>query len=149
MGEVMSEWQAELLTDEKLEIYWPFIQQELQRVPHIWSRRWTIEWFWQAANSGFMQVWGLGPQNAIHVVAFTQIAVYPAARAISITLLFGHGVDKAIPLLSATLQQFARSQECEFIECVGRAGWTKKLPSVGAKVCGMAFEQQVESARMH
>lgn len=108
--------------------YWPDIERELDRLPHLWDTHWTKDSLYEGGVGGRFQVWGFGPQNALNVIVFTQIAEYPAARVLQVFLAFGNSLESALPVMEAAFEKFAKVTGCQLCEIIGRKGWARKLP---------------------
>lgn len=142
MGETLSETPVEkakgvvieLLDPPRIEHYWGRIEEELLTVPHLWEDRWRPEHFFQMAMSGHSQIWAVGTESEIRLVAFTQVNVFPVARMLWVSLVFGQlsENEEALDKLNAVLEGFAITQKCVKIEGEGRLGWERKLRKFGA-----------------
>ena len=130
MGEALTvaceeEWypppvfEAWRISPESYSQYWPYIDKELDRVPHIWSSHWTKESLYEGGMSGKFQVWGFGAPGAINVIVYTQVAEFPAARILEIFLAFGNSLESALPVMEATFEKFAQVTECRICEIIG------------------------------
>lgn len=129
MGEALSDlFGAECIRAERLDYYWPLIMRELERHPEIWEDYWTPESLYGDVVNGMLQLWGFGDEKTMHLVVFTRIAEYPAARHLHIVLALGDEMDKFLPLMEATFERFAMASGCRFAEISNaRPGWERKL----------------------
>lgn len=125
------EYLVERLTPEKLNVYWPFIGQEMSRVPHIWEKWWTQPYLWDAAHKGIVQCWSVGPPNRVHLVVFSQILYFPANVILQVFLALGNDLEACMPVLGASLEKFAIDNGCTLVQVVGRKGWGKVLEQYG------------------
>lgn len=158
MGEALSETSVakvkevviELLDPLRIEHYWPQIEAELRTVPHLWEDRWRPEHFFQMAMSGHSQIWAVGTERDIELIAFTQVNVFPVARMLWVSLVFGKlsENDEALDRLNAVLEGFALMQNCARIEGEGRPGWERKLRRFGATRTRVVVSREVRG-RMH
>jgi hypothetical protein len=96
-----------------------------------------------------MQVWAAGPRDCFTFIMFSQVAIYPAARWLELVLAFGSQLETLFPLLDATMEKFARDQNCTTIEMIGRLGWDKKLRPYGAERVGVVMRKRIELERVH
>lgn len=126
--------QAEMLTQSKIMEYWPMIEQELDRIPHVWAAWWTKEWMQFEAMNGRIQIWGVGDERSIKTVFFTRVIEYPAARHLNFMLALGNGLEETLPVFVATMQRFAPMRGCEIASVMGRRGWERKLREYGFKL---------------
>jgi hypothetical protein len=120
-------YEASRLRTEEVVYYWPFIDIELDRVPHIWCGHWTKDSLYELTMNDRFQLWGFGPPDQIRVFVFTQIVHYPANRILQAFLCFGNSLDEALPIIEATFERFAMETECKLFEIMGRKGWERKL----------------------
>lgn len=135
MGEVVPleqkvkshEFEASRLRNEEITYYWPWMEKELDRVPHIWCGHWTKESLYELTLNERFQLWGFGPKDEIRIFVFTQIIHFPANRILQAFLCFGNSLEEALPIIEATFERFAMETQCKLFELVGRKGWEKKL----------------------
>lgn len=144
--------EAESYTASRLKVseithLWPSITKELNRVPHIWTGRWTLDALYTLSVNERFQVWGFGPSEEFRVILFTQIIDYPAARVLQAFLCFGNKADAAIPIIEATLERFAIENECTLFELIGREGWKRKLK--GFKCDAVVLTRVVKRQGVH
>lgn len=140
---------VELLTNEKFDLYWPRIAQELNTVPHIWNERWTIESIQELTLEGRFQCWAAGNENEINSIMFSQISNYPATRVLQIFLAFGTGMLDSLDVLHAACERFAVFHGCEFIEVVGRPGWEPKLRTLNFEKKGVVLSKMVHQTKVN
>lgn len=121
-----SEFRVELLTPEAYAHFWPMISKELDKIPQYWTHWWTKEFLRGAIFNG-VQIWGVGTENAMNLVVYTQVVHYPALNLFQIVLALGNNLDKALPILEAMFEKIAHDQGCQQFEIIGRRGWGRKL----------------------
>lgn len=133
MGETLnaptSKFVTELLSPEKIMLYWPGISGELRRIPHVWADWYTLESLLSEAMSGGSSVFASGTEEAAFFFVFTRIVDLPAARILSVFLGFGTELEDCLPSLIASLEVYANKLECDRCEVMGREGWGKFLPN--------------------
>jgi hypothetical protein len=130
MGQALNaEYKTELMTTETIERYWPFIERELDTVPHIWNMWFTKEALYLGALNGEFSVWGVGPSDQIRLVVFTRIIEYTVGRCLQVFLAFGGDMRNCLPALEGALEQLANKTGCMRCEVIGRPGWEKLLPN--------------------
>jgi hypothetical protein len=127
IGSEFEQYEASRLRNEEIVYYWPWINEELDRIPQTWSGHWTKDSLYELAMNERFQVWGFGPKKEIRVFVFTQIIHFPANRVLQIFLCFGNSLDEALPIIEATLERFALETSCALVEITGRRGWERKL----------------------
>ena len=115
------------LSDEQYRFYWPSIERELDKVPHIWQPWFTKEYLRDIPLHQELYVWEAGVDGAVSIVIFAQFIQSPRGRGLSFKLALGNGLDNVLPLLDATFEHLASQMECDFVEVVGREGWLRKL----------------------
>lgn len=124
---------VELLSQEKFDLYWPRISKELDTIPHIWSTWWTKDYIREVGMTGQWQVWGIGTEQTITGVIFTQVLTYPARKLFQVVLAFGTGFDEILETIDQVFSNYAKRMDCDLIEIVGRSGWERKLQRLGFK----------------
>ena len=127
---------------------WPHIQRELDRVPHVWDPWYTKQHIFNAVLAGQFQVWGAGHDGSPRIVLFTQIVFYPAAKVLQGILVLGNSLDRCADAIWAATEKFAKEQECDRIEILGRAGWERKLDRFGFRKVSVVLSANVNQTRM-
>jgi len=122
-----------LMSQVNIERFWPQMVHELNRVPHIWNKWWTLEALRGQALGGGIQMWGVSHGRSIQMVVCSVLVDFPAGRALQVFLAFGNSMDESLPTVVATLENFALSMDCKRVEVVGREGWEKVLARHGLK----------------
>lgn len=122
------EYCTELMTAEVYERYWPFIDEQLNTVPHIWAPYFTKEFLRYAVLNEDCFVWGVGTQDEMRLVVYGRVIQFPAARVLQMFLALGNDLDNCLPSLVGALEKLANVTGCEFCEVIGRPGWERKLP---------------------
>ena len=80
---------------------------------------------------------------------FTQVCMYPVGRVLTVPLGFGKFDPQMLPLLDATLTQYAQIQDCGSIEIRGRLGWEKHFHPIGFKREAMVMTRRVVNMRIN
>lgn len=120
------------LTVEEFYNFWPNISSMMDKIPHTW-KYWTKDYVLSAVEGRSLVVWCIGPPPDAVFVFFTQIAVYPVGRVLTVPWGAGSFYADMVPLLDATLTQYAQIQECFEIQVRGREGWGKHFEPIGFK----------------
>jgi hypothetical protein len=150
MGEtVVNPYLVELLSNEKFEHYWPYIEGQLDRVPHIWSYWWTKESIKEFTLMGRFQCWTVGDKDEVVGVVFSQIIHYPAASILQVFLAFGLGMVETVGVIDATLSRFGAANGCDWAEITGRPGWEPRLREFGFRVPRVTLIKRLEPIRMN
>lgn len=84
--------------------------------------RYTVPTVYDAIKRGDMQLWTVGDAYCT-----TEVACYPALTVLCINHLGGRNMGRWIHEI-AHIEEWGRSQGCERVEIVGRAGWAMALP---------------------
>ena len=116
------------LSDEQYRFYWPSIERELDKVPHIWQPWFTKEYLRDIPEHQELYVWEAGIEGAMTIIIMGQFIRSPRGKGLSFKLALGNGLDAVMPQLEATFEHLAHTMECDYVEVVGREGWLRKLP---------------------
>ena len=127
---------------------WPQIQQEMDKVPHIWEPWYTKQHLFNCVLAGQFQVWAAGHDGSVRLFLFTQIAFYPAAKVLQGILVLGNSLDHCADAIWAATEQFARPEECTRVEILGRAGWERKLHKFGFRKMNVVLGCPVRETRI-
>jgi len=138
-----------MLSGDRFEHHWQSIASELDFIPHVWATWWTKESLREGVLNGRFQCWAAGDESRITVVAFSQIADYPANRIFQVFLAFGQGIDEVAPVLEAVWEQFAAKSGCSIGEVTGRPGWGPRLRKLGFRQQSCTFTRSVSNLRIN
>lgn len=116
------------LSHEQYAFYWPSIERELDKVPHIWQPFFTKEYLRDIPLHQELIVWEAGIEGAMLIIIMGQFIHTPRGRGLSFRLALGNGLDKVMTQLEATFEHLASVMGCDFVEVRGRRGWLRKLP---------------------
>lgn len=72
-------------------------------------------WVWSSAD------------GRVRATCVTEIVRYPLSKRCNLFLAAGEGMSAWIGALAA-IEEWARAQGCDAIDCQGRAGWERVLP---------------------
>lgn len=135
------------LTVEEFYRFWPHISSMMDKIPHTW-RYWTKDYVQASVEVGSIVVWCIGPPPDAIFVFFTQIAVYPVGRVLSVPWGAGTFREDMLPLLDATLEKYAQVTECFEIQVQGRVGWEKHFAPIGFKRTMTVLARPVSNMRI-
>ena len=135
-------------TLEEFSVFWPGIEEMLDAVPHTW-KYWTKDYIRSAVEMGSIDVWGIGPPPKAVLIFFTQIGLYPARRVLHVPWGAGNFDAAMLPLIEATLVQYAQMAECDTIEVRGRPGWDPHFKSIGMTRECVVWSYPVPNARLN
>lgn len=128
MGQVIGEDSVvERLEPDRLARYWPAIEKELKKVPHIWEPWWTLDYIYGSVFSGHMMVLAVGSSHLIDMTVICQVARYPTCDILQVIIACGRNMEKHLQPLAGALEVLARQVGCERVEIFGRRGWARKL----------------------
>jgi hypothetical protein len=133
---------------EEFMAFWPHIEGMLDKLTHTW-KYWTKDWIFAAATSGTLQVWGIGPPPDAIFIFFTQISIHPAMRVLNVTWGAGTFQEEMLPLMHATLVNYAKMNSCSEIAINGRPGWDKMFKSIGMKREHVTWSLPIPDMRMN
>ena len=129
--------------------WWPNICEQMDTITHVWERWWTKQSLYDAVVSGWSQCWGAVHEDTLEIIVFTSVVCYPAGRSLVTNLAFGNNIDDHIATIDATLEDFARTAECEWQEVRGRPGWKPRLKSLGYGDQQIQMFKAVPAGRRH
>ena len=140
--------QVELLTPEKFVGYWPLIEKQLDFVPQLWALWWTKESLREGVCSGRFQCWGVGSNEVISAVIFSQGAFYPANSVFQAFLAFGDGLIDAIDEIEATFERYCSIRGVSAAEITGRPGWEAILRRKGFARTATVLTKRLKPMRL-
>jgi hypothetical protein len=117
----------------------PLVEADIEAALERSSGRMTAEDVFTDVSRGTKQLW-LGADTKINVVVVTEVIQWPRKRALSIVLATGKDRDDWLQHMD-TLEDFARSHDCDFLETWARPGWEKIL---GWKKTHVLLEKRLE-----
>lgn len=133
---------------EEFQRFWPGISDMLDKIPHTW-KLWTKDHIFASAMNDVIQVWGIGPPPQAVLIFFTQISRYPTKSVLCVVWGAGRFEREMLPLLKATLMNYAKLSGCTSIEVRGRRGWEPFLKSIGMKRDFVTWSIDVPDMRMN
>lgn len=136
------------LEGAELTTFWPKIEALMSYVPHTW-RHWTQEYIYTSAMNETIQVWAIGPPPNAVMIFFTQIAVYPTMKVLCMVWGAGSFTEDMLPLIEATMVNYAKITGCVEIELRGRMGWEPALKKVGFTRESVIWSRKVPDMRMN
>lgn len=135
-------------TVEEFQGFWPQLEELLDSVPHTW-RYWTKDHIYQSIVNDMVQMWGIGPPPKATFVMMTSVNVYPAMRVLTAIWAAGEFDDGMIPLIDATMVNYAQLNGCSALEIRGRPGWDPKFRSVGFVREAMIWTRHLRDTRLN
>ena len=114
-----------------VDLVWPVVKPMLQRAIDFNDGDFDSNFVLSRLLNSTMQLFvGYNPKEIVYA-AVTEILPYQKRKALRIVLMGGKDIDSWVD--TKIFERFARSQECDRIEIVGRKGWIKKLETRGYK----------------
>ncbi len=105
---------------------WPKVE------PYLLSalKRWLPVYFscdlLDMVEKGTAQLWIVidGKKEKLYGAALTQIVPYPRAKIMNVFMLGGRDWKKWKDNISSAMERFAYDQKCDFMQSMGRRGWS-------------------------
>lgn len=135
-------------TVEEFQRFWPRIEEMLDRLPHTW-RYWTKDHIYQSIVNDRVQLWGIGPPPKATFIMMTAVNVYPAMKVLTAIWAAGTFEEGMIPLIDATMTNYAKLNDCGALEIRGRPGWDPTFKSVGFRREAMIWTRYLENSRLN
>jgi hypothetical protein len=123
-----NEIQVSLMPEEAYERFWPQIDAELDKVPHVWRPYVTKEYLRDVMLHRELMVWCTVEKGAVMMVIYAQFIETPRGKGLCFILALGNGLDKARDQLEATYERLGQVMGCDFVEIRGRRGWVRGIP---------------------
>lgn len=128
--------------------FWPKLEKLLDAVPHTW-KYWNKEYIYRSVVSGGIQIWGAGPPPNAVLILMTTINTYPEMKVFNVVWAAGNMPDGVLDVVDETFVQFARMQECEYIEIRGRRGWHPFMKAHGYKREAEVWTKKIPEMRIN
>lgn len=124
-----------LIPNTEVARVWSEVEPHLKRAVARSRGRFEIVDLLEHCVTGVQQLWIVmddRTENLDIVASFTtEFLNYPRVRALNCVFCGGYQISAWKDVVSATLRQFARDNECGIVELTGRPGWRSVLESVG------------------
>lgn len=118
----------------------------LQTCAELSDGRATLVDIVRSLASGRMQLWLVHDETAVNGVIITGVTKYPQCKKLTI-----HYVTMDVGTLALVtdatheaLAEFAKKNECDGIECLGRSGWRNDLRKHGYVVSNVHYHRPIE-----
>lgn len=138
----MSDYFMGMVEGPDLERFWPNVDDMMQKLPHTLGHL-TRDEIRAAVYSGSMQLWGCGPKPDCTFIIITNVAFFPSKNVLMVGWGAGEFRKEMLPVLDATLNNYADMMQCAEIEVHGRSGWAKALKEIGFKQSKVVLSRQV------
>lgn len=111
---------------EDAERIWPKVE------PYLMSalKRWLPVYFscdlLEMVQKDEAQLWVVvdSENEVLYGAALTQILIYPRAKIMNVFMLGGRDWKKWKEDISSAMERFAHDQKCDFLQSIGRKGWS-------------------------
>lgn len=133
---------------EDLAKFWPEVRKMMDKVPHTLGYL-TKDEIESALLAGNMGLWGMGPAPHAIFTFITAVMFYPSVNVLTVGWGAGTFKKDMLPILDATLTNYARMFNCVAIEIHGRQGWARALRNIGFKQTRVVLARPVQDLRKH
>ncbi len=119
---------------EELLNFIPLVSHHIQAAMDTTLGERSLEEIVEKLLEGNMQMWVIGDEDDLQIlgVLLTQIKTLKNMKLLNVYLCSGEALDDWTVHLE-TLEEWGRSEGCDFITAHGRRGWKKKLAPFGWK----------------
>lgn len=126
-----------------LDKVWPTASVELSKAIAHCGGRFFIDDLYKSLQARTAVLWIIVQGTQLRAAAMTRIALYPRKRAVSVDWIGGSGMSEWIPDFIRAMKSYAEANSCSVVECSGRPGWGKILPTHGWRQTHVSFEMGV------
>lgn len=105
---------------------WPKVEPFLVSAMMKWLPLYRSSDLLDNVQEDKMQLWIItdNKEEKLYGAGLTQIHAYPLAKLLNVFLLGGKDMKKWKNDFPAAVELFAKSQGCEYLQAIGRRGWT-------------------------
>jgi hypothetical protein len=104
--------------------YWDSVKDGLQASLDVDHNKYTLDDIKNALDAQKMQLWAIH-DGALKCVFVTQISNYPNRRILECLALNGKHPKQWISFLLENMYDYAKENNCDYMETGGRKGWEK------------------------
>lgn len=105
--------------------YWPRAMPLVQKALYVADTGFSIDSVLSGLFARQMQLWVVEQGKKTLAACVTRVDVRPTHKVLSILFLGGDSLYTWIHELLGTLEQYAESLDCKYVECFGRKGWER------------------------
>lgn len=127
---------------EKVDRVWSDARKMLEKALKYAQNRYDADSIYKAVKSREMQLWIICSNKGMQGAVITEIINFPLKKILSISFLAGVDFDKWSHNWS-TIRDWATENDCSAVRIFGRAGWEKKLGSLGFKKTSIVLEAEL------
>ena len=105
---------------------WPKVEPYLKSALLRWLPVYFLCDLLEMVKKDELQLWIVidNEEEKLYGAALTQIIVYPRAKIMNVFMLGGQDWKKWKHDISAAMENFAHDQKCDFLQSMGRRGWS-------------------------
>jgi hypothetical protein len=104
--------------------YWDSVKDGLQASLDVDHNKYTLDDIKSALDAQHMQLWAIH-DGTLRCVFVTQINNYPNRRILECLALNGKNPKQWISFLLENMYDYAKENQCDYMETGGRKGWEK------------------------
>ena len=128
---------------DALDAVWPDAKTLLEDAVKTQRHSYHITDVYEGIISGMYELW-LVLDDDKPVAAFTtRIVRFPNCKTLSVDWVGGGRMTEWLPLLQETMTDYAKANNCKYLEGYGRKGWGKALKKFGWEVNYIAYKCEV------
>ena len=119
---------------------WKEIEGYLKKCADYTYGRYKVEDIYLEICQYNHELWIAYDEDKIKGAVVTNLVIYPRKKCCSMTFCGGEDFDKWKDIMLDLLKKWAKDNNCDSLEAVGRLGWTKIFKSDGHKPLFNTFE---------
>lgn len=121
-----------LIFGDKVDLAWPAAAPHLERAVAHSHGYMTMEVLYDSVKQGQRQLWLWHNDSEIKAALTTQLNILADFTKICcIDFVGGDNIDEWLEEVLASIESWAKTEGCDFLEGAGRVGWDRKLRSKG------------------
>tara|TARA_Y100000114_G_scaffold120399_1_gene115350 strand:+ start:873 stop:1292 length:420 start_codon:yes stop_codon:yes gene_type:complete len=119
--------QIKQVNKESIDVYWDKVKNWILKVVKQSNGRHTLNTTYELLKKGTMTMFLIEEQNKLCAVYVVQKVYYPAKIVLGILFCGGSKVIENVKKIENFFINFAKKNNCEDLEIVGRKGWDKVI----------------------
>jgi hypothetical protein len=121
---------------------WADIKEYMEGAAKYTYGRYTVDDIYNELSKGNQQLW-IAYDDKIYAAVITQIMYYPRKKVLTMHFAGGTELNKWIKPIISVFRSFAKDNNCDSIEAIGRKGWKKIFENDGFSSNFLFFELEV------
>lgn len=118
----------------------PFMKRACDRS----GGRYGVEDVYDSIAAGRCHLWIVFEPGMKIVLALTTVfSVFPKSKWLTVQFAGGGELNRCKRLVLSTLERFAKDNDCAGVEAVGRAGWSRRVASLGYQEQHRFYEKRI------